>query len=324
MEQKEAMMKQDNFVVRGIKNLWKDHGYVFALIVLLIFATIASPQFMTQTNIFNILRQTSIVGIIALGMTFVIILGGIDLSVGSVLAVCGVIILLLQNANVPIFLSILAGCGVGMAIGAANGFIIAKAKLAPFIVTLATMTIARSLVIFLSDGSSIIGDASSDFTVIGNGKLGPIPIRVIIFLGAILVCHFALQKTKFGRYVFSVGGSETTAVYSGIKVDKTKILTYMLIGLTVAIASVIETARLASVSSASSGLYYEMDAIAAVIIGGTPLTGGKGTIIGTVVGIIILGIIGNIMNLMNISPYLNGAVKGIIILIAVLLQKRGK
>ena len=124
--------------------------------------------------------------------------------------------------------------------------------------------------------------------------------------------------------MFSVGGSETTAVYSGIKVDKIKILTYMLIGLTVSIAAVIETARLASVSSASSGLYYEMDAIAAVIIGGTPLTGGKGTIIGTVVGIIILGIIGNIMNLMNISPYLNGAVKGIIILIAVLLQKRGK
>jgi ribose transport system permease protein len=144
-----------------------------------------------------------------------------------------------------------------------------------------------------------------------------------MFIGVILICWYVLNKTKFGRYVYAVGGNETTANYSGIQVDKIKIMTYGLIGLLVGIASVIETARLASVSSSTSGLYYEMDAIAAVIIGGTPMSGGKGKISGTVVGIIILGVIGNIMNLINISPYLDGAVKGIIILIAVLVQKRG-
>ena len=306
-----------------LNKIWKENSYVFALIVLVVFASIISDDFFSTVNIFNILRQVSIVGIIALGMTFVIISGGIDLSVGSVVAVCGVVILVLQEMGVPVVLSIAAGCAVGMGIGCTNGFIIAKAKLAPFIVTLATMTIVRSLVIFFSDGSSVIGDANSVFTQIGGGKLGMIPIPVIIFAGMIVLCYFLLNKTKFGRYVFAVGGNETTALYSGIRVDKVKIMVYGLIGLMVGIAAMIESSRLASVSSSSSGLYYEMDAIAAVIIGGTPMIGGKGKISGTVVGIIILGVISNIMNLVNISPYLNGAVKGIIILVAVLLQKRG-
>ena len=306
-----------------LNKIWKENSYVFALIVLVVFASIISDDFFSTVNIFNILRQVSIVGIIALGMTFVIISGGIDLSVGSVVAVCGVVILVLQEMGVPVVLSIAAGCAVGMGIGCMNGFIIAKAKLAPFIVTLATMTIVRSLVIFFSDGSSVIGDANSVFTQIGGGKLGMIPIPVIIFAGMIVLCYFLLNKTKFGRYVFAVGGNETTALYSGIRVDKVKIMVYGLIGLMVGIAAMIESSRLASVSSSSSGLYYEMDAIAAVIIGGTPMIGGKGKISGTVVGIIILGVISNIMNLVNISPYLNGAVKGIIILVAVLLQKRG-
>lgn len=314
---------KENGFKRFIKKIYKENSYVFALIALVAVACIVSDDFFSTANIFNILRQVSIVGIIALGMTFVIISGGIDLSVGSVIAVCGVVMLVLQQMDVPIILSIVAGCGVGIAIGCANGFIIAKAKLAPFIVTLATMTIARSMVIFLSDGSSVIGDASSAYTQIGGGKLGPIPIPVIIFAGMIILCFYLLNKTKFGRYVYAVGGNETTALYSGIRVDKVKIMVYALIGLMVGIAAMIETSRLASVSSSSSGLYYEMDAIAAVIIGGTPMSGGKGKISGTVVGIIILGVISNIMNLVNISPYLNGAVKGIIILVAVLLQKRG-
>jgi len=308
-----------------IKMLWRDHGYVFALIILLICATIANPQFMTSTNLFNILRQTSIVGIIALGMTFVIIAGGIDLSVGSVLSVCAVVILQFSNMGVPVFICILLGCVVGMLIGTVNGLLIAKAKLAPFIVTLATMTTARSLVIFLSDGATIaIRDLNSPLAAFGGGKIGIIPIPVIIFIIVIIICFFLLRNTKFGRYVFAIGGNEITALYSGIKVDRIKIMTYALTGLLIGIASVVETGRLLSVSSSTSGLYYEMDAIAAVIIGGTPLTGGKGNILGTVFGIITLGIIGNIMNLMNISPYLNGAVKGVIIVIVVLLQRRNK
>lgn len=305
--------------------IWREYSYLFALVVVILIASIASPNFLKSTNIFNILRQISIVGIIALGMTFVIITGGIDLSVGPVMAVCGTIMLILQQAGMPIIVSVIGGCLVGIAIGFFNGFIIAKAKLAPFIVTLATMTIVRSLVIFFANGSSIIGDPKSPFTHIGNGRLfGFLPIPVLIFIIMIALCYVLLQKTKFGRYVFSIGGNEQTAVYSGINVDWIKIITYMLIGLTVGIASIIETARLASVSSASSGMYYEMDAIAAVIIGGTTLSGGKGSIFGTVAGIIILGVISNTMNLVNISPYLSGAVKGTIILIAVLLQKRSK
>ena len=306
-----------------IKNLWKESSYVFALAVLVIFGAIASDAFFTSANIFNVLRQVSIVGIIALGMTFVIISGGIDLSVGSVLAVSGVIILISQNYGMPIPVSIIFGCFTGTAIGLVNGFVIANAKLAPFIATLATMTIARSMVIFLSDGSSIIGNASSSYTLIGSAKVGPIPIPVIIFSVLVILSYLLLNRTKYGRYVFAIGGNETTALYSGINVARIKIATYALLGFLVSVSAIIETSRLASISSSSSGMYYEMDAIAAVIIGGTSLSGGKGKVFGTVVGVIILGIIGNLMNLMNISPYLNGAVKGSIILIAVLVQRRG-
>jgi len=306
-----------------IKNLWKESSYIFALAALVIFGAIASDSCFTSANIFNVLRQVSIVGIIALGMTFVIISGGIDLSVGSVLAVSGVIILVSQNYGMPIPVSILFGCLTGTVIGLINGLVIANAKLAPFIATLATMTIARSMVIFLSDGSSIIGNASSSYTLIGSAKIGPIPIPVIIFTALVILSYLLLNRTKFGRYVFAIGGNETTALYSGIHVAKIKTATYALLGLLVSISSIIETSRLASISSSSSGMYYEMDAIAAVIIGGTSLSGGKGKIFGTVVGVIILGVIGNLMNLMNISPYLNGAVKGSIILIAVLIQRRG-
>ncbi len=318
-----SVVKKKSKITEILRRLWKDNSYVFALAVLLIFGAFASDAFFSSANLFNVLRQVSIVGIIALGMTFVIISGGIDLSVGSLLAVSGVVILVSQKIGVPIPASVLLGCLTGTAIGAVNGVVIAKAKLAPFIVTLATMTIARSMVIFLSDGSSIIGDANSPYTLIGTAKIGSVPIPVLIFSFMIILSYLLLNKTKFGRYVFAIGGNETNAFYSGIKVAKVKIITYALLGFSVGISAMIETARLASVSSSSSGMYYEMDAIAAVIIGGTSLSGGKGNIMGTVVGIIILGVIGNLMNLMNISPYLNGAVKGLIILVAVLIQRRG-
>lgn len=318
MERTIAHNKGTNAVLK----FWKENSYVLALIILVVFASAASGSFLKTANIMNILRQISIVGIIGLGMTFVIISGGIDLSVGSFLAMIGGIIIALQKQNLPVLLSVLIGCIAGLIIGAVNGLIISKARLAPFIVTLVTMTIARSVIIYLSNGSSIIGDSTSSFTDIGNGRITIIPIPVIIFALVIALCSVLLNNTKFGRYVYAIGGNEKTSLYSGIKVDRIKIMAYSLMGLLVAVASVIETSRLASVSSSSSGLFYEMDAIAAVIIGGTPLSGGKGKLMGTVVGIIILGIISNIMNLLNISPYLNGAVKGLIILVAVLMQRR--
>ncbi len=319
------MLNKNLSAIGFVKRMWKEASYIIALIVLIIFASIASSSFLQLTNVMNILRQASIVGIISLGMTFVIISGGIDLSVGSVLAVTGAILLSLQISGIPTWICIIIACLASAFIGFINGFVISKARLAPFIVTLATMTIARSLVIFITDGANIIGNlADKGFANIGGGKIWVIPVPVLIFAVLVIIMAFILNKTKFGRYVYAVGGNEETALYSGIRVDRIKIATYSLLGLMVGIASTIEASRLASVTSTSSGLYYEMDSIAAVIIGGTPLSGGRGKIYGTVVGVIILAIIGNIMNLVNVSPYLTGTVKGIIIIVAVMIQRREK
>ncbi|MCT4597966.1 MAG: ribose ABC transporter permease [Vallitalea sp.] len=307
-----------------ISKLWRENSSIFALIVLVIFASIASDKFFQVSNIMNVLRQTSIVGLIAIGMTFVIIGGGIDLSAGSVLALSGGVIILLQSRGLPIILCIVAGCLTGIAVGIINGLFISKAKLAPFIVTLAISTIARSLLIHFANGATLIGKNDPAFTKIGNGKLGVVPIPVIIFIVIAIIAHFLLNNTKFGTYIYAIGGNEKTAVYSGIRVDRIKIATYMVIGLCIGLAAMIESARLASVSSSSSGMLYELDAITAVIIGGTSLNGGKGKISGAIIGILILGIISNIMNLLGISPYLNGAVKGLIILTAVLMQRKDR
>lgn len=306
------------------KSLWQDYSSLLALCALVLFATLASDKFMTVPNIMNVLRQTSIVGLIAIGMTFVIIGGGIDLSAGSVLALSGGIIILLQGQGLPIWVCILGGCLAGMMMGVINGFFISKARLAPFIVTLAIGTMARSLLIQFANGATIIGKTDSAFTNIGNGKIGAIPIPVIIFLVVALIAHWVITNTKFGTYVYAIGGNESTALYSGVNVPLVKTATYMVIGLCIGMAATIESARLASVSSSSSGVLYELDAITAVIIGGTSLNGGRGKIAGTVIGMLMLGIISNTMNLMGISPYLNGAVKGLIILVAVLLQRKDK
>lgn len=318
----EVVTKKENKFTSTLKSLWQENSSVFALIALVVFATLASDKFMTVSNIMNVLRQTSIVGLIAIGMTFVIIGGGIDLSAGSVLAMSGGVIILLQSKEVPVFICIAAGCLFGMLIGMVNGLFVAKAKLAPFIVTLAISTMARSVLIHLADGATLIGRNDKAFTNIGNGKIGFVPIPVILFVVVAVIGHLVLSKTKFGTYVYAVGGNENSAKYSGINVDFIKVATYVVIGLCIGLAALIESARLASVSSSSSGNLYELDAITAVIIGGTSLNGGKGKMAGTVIGMLMLGIISNVMNLIGISPYLSGAVKGLIILIAVLMQKK--
>ncbi len=311
-----------NKFTKTIKMLWQEYSSLFALIILIIVASIASPKFMQLNNIMNILRQCSIIGLISIGMAFVIIGGGIDLSAGSVLAIGGGVLVFLQSQGTSLIVAIIAGCLVTMAIGLVNGLFVTKAKLAPFIVTLAVSTIARSLIIHLANGSTIIGKRDDAFSNIGNGRIGIVPIPVVIFAIIALIAHFVLKETKYGSYVYAVGGNEKSAQYSGINVDKVKIATYVIMGFTIGIAALIESARLVSVSSSSSGNLYELDAITAVIIGGTSLDGGKGSVVGTVIGVLILGVISNIMNIVGISPYLTGAVKGVIILIAVLLQKK--
>jgi ribose transport system permease protein len=285
--------------------------------------SIAAPRFLTINNMMAILRNSSIIGMIALGMTFIIITGGIDLSGGHILATCGTILILLQGkSNIPIPVAIMGCIGTALVIGAISGLIITKANLPPFIVTLAIGNFFRSVTMHICRGATITGRNIPEFTNIGNGSVGFIPIPLIIFLISAIVFSFVLKYTKFGSYVYAVGGNENASRYSGINVHFIKTCTYALLGLCIGIAATIDMSRMAAVSATSSGNMYEFDAITAVVIGGTSLSGGRGRILGTLMGVFILGVVSNIMVMMNISPFLSGAVKGAIILIAVLLQKQ--
>jgi len=223
---------------------------------------------------------------------------------------------------VPLPLAILACCAVAVAFGLLNGVVITKAKLPPFIVTLAVGIIARSITMYVCRGATIMGNNIPQFTQIGSGSLLGIPIPFIVVIVMAVLFHIFLTRTKYGTYVFAVGGNENAARYSGIKVDRVRIITYMLVGLCTGIAATMEMSRMAAVAAATSGSQYEFEAITAVIVGGTALSGGRGRLLGTIVGFIILGIVNNMMIMLNISPYLSGAVKGAVILFAVLMQRR--
>jgi ribose transport system permease protein len=321
--------KQKRHFLELLKSLWQKNSVIVVFVVIIILCGIAAPRFLRPDNLLNILRNTSIVGVIALGMTFVIIGGGIDLSSGPILATSGAILIFLQrmvtpdgDPLLPLWLAILACLAVATGFGFINGIIITKASLPPFIVTLAVGIIARSVVMYICRGATIMGNRIVEFTRIGNGSIFRIPIPFIIAVLLAVVLHIILTRSKIGTYVFAVGGNEDAARFSGIKVDRIKIFTYMLVGLCTGIAATIEMSRMAAVAAATSGSLYEFEAITAVIIGGTSLSGGKGRLIGTIVGFILLGIVNNMMIMLNISPYLSGAVKGAVILFAVLIQRR--
>jgi ribose transport system permease protein len=312
-----------------IKRVWRDYSVLVVFGAIIIICGIAAPRFLNPNNLLNILRNTSTVGAIALGMTFVIIAGGIDLSSGPVLATSGAVLILLQRMvnqdgtpAVPLAVAVLACLAVATGFGFLNGIIITKAKLPPFIVTLAVGIIARSVVMYFCRGATIMGNNIPQFTGIGNGSVFGVPIPFIIVVVIAIVFHIFLTRTKFGTYVFAVGGNENAALYSGIKVNRIRIATYMIVGLCTGVAATIEMSRMAAVAAATSGSQYEFEAITAVIVGGTSLAGGKGRLVGTIVGFIILGIVNNMMIMLNISPYLSGAVKGAVILFAVLMQRR--
>ncbi|MCF7929209.1 MAG: ABC transporter permease [Spirochaetales bacterium] len=318
-----------NRFLEMLKQLWQKNSVIVVFVIIILLAGLAAPRFLQPNNLLNILRNTSIIGVIALGMTFVIIGGGIDLSSGPVLASAGAVLIFLQrmvaetgDPLLPLWLPILAALGVATLLGFINGFIITKAALPPFIVTLAVGIIARSVVMYFTRGATIMGNRVPEFTGIGNGSVASIPIPFIIAMGLFALLHLVLTRSKMGTYVYAVGGNEDAARYSGIKADRIKIFTYMLVGLCAGIAATIEMSRMAAVSGTSSGRLYEFEAITAVIIGGTTLSGGKGRLVGTIVGFILLGIVNNMMIMLNISPYLSGAVKGGVILFAVLIQRR--
>jgi ribose transport system permease protein len=300
---------------------------LFALILLFGISAVASPYFLQVRNLLNILRQVSYTGVIGLGMTFVIISGGIDLSVGSAAAFTGGLAVLMLNrfgGGVPaIILAILVGLVVGTLTGMFNGLIVTKGKIAPFIVTLGTMSIFRSLTLYMANAGEF-RSASAIYPEIGSGSFAGIPIPVWIFFVLAAICHILLNNTRFGRYVCAVGSNERVAIYSAIKVNLIKFVTYLITGFTVGVTSITLSSRLNSISSTNAGIFYELDAIAAVVIGGTSMSGGSGTIQGTVIGAIILGIINNMLNMLGVSPYLQGTVKGLVIILAVLLQYKQK
>ncbi|QHS23313.1 ABC transporter permease [Virgibacillus sp. MSP4-1] len=301
--------------------IWSEYSVIIAFIIIFAAATIMNDRFLYFENQMNILMQVSTIGVISLGMTVVMLSGGIDLSVGSVLAMAGVFSILSLNASESILIGVMTALAVGALAGLINGLLVAKGRIASFIATLGMMAGARSIALYYSDGGSIASEVSS-FMYISNSALGPVDTPIIIFLGLTLIIYILMQKTRFGRYVYSLGSNEKATLFSAIRVDRIKIGVYTLCGFLVGIAALIETSRLNSISSSSSGNLYELDAIAAVIIGGTRMTGGKGKVIGTFFGVLLLGVLNNMMNLMNISPHLQGLVKGLIIVIAVLFQKR--
>jgi ribose transport system permease protein len=297
---------------------------LLALIVLIIISAILSDHFLVPRNLTNVLRQVSYTGIIALGMTFVIIAGGIDLSVGSMVALVGVITVSLINTIggdgwTAVYIGLAAAVVLGAVFGAINGLLVTRGRVAAFVATLATMSIFRSLTLYFSDAGEVVSQ-NSNYPDIGGGYFLSIPIPVWAFLLLALFFHILLNNTAFGRHVCAVGSNPVVASYSAIKVRLVTFWTYVIGGVTVGISAIMLSSRLNSVSPGDSGLFYELDAIAAVVIGGTSLSGGKGLIWGTVVGAIILGIINNMLNLLGVSPYLQGTVKGAVILIAVLVQ----
>ncbi len=298
----------------------RKYGIMLILILMIIFLLIASPTFRTWQNMINVLHQISINGIIAVGMTFVIISGGIDLSIGSMIAVASVVTgaVLTGNSDSILLAALLSVLACGL-IGLFNGFFIAKFEMFPFVVTLGSMLIARGFAYVISGGKSYVLKSEA-FKQIGQGKLfGVIPYSILVLLVIILIGYVLLSHMKFGQYVYAVGGNIHTAIASGVNVFQIKLLTYMMIGLFSGVAGVILTSRV-NAGQPAIGAGYEMDAIAAVVIGGASLSGGMGSIFGTSVGILMIGIINNGMNLMGVSSFYQQIVKGFIILGAMLLD----
>jgi len=308
---------------------WQKYASFIALLVLLVISSFLSPYFLKFQNLVNILRQVSYTGIIALGMTFVIIGGGIDLSVGSMTAFIGAVVVLLMNSLNPIIenevvaiiIGIATGIMVGALVGAFNGFMITKGKIAPFIVTLGSMAIFRSLTLYIGNAGEIrsLNMLYGEFGMKSFMRI-PVPVWVMFILAAIL--NLVLNNTRYGRYICAVGSNQNVARFSAINVDFVRFFSYALIGVLVAISSILLASRFNAVSTSNMGLGFELDVIAAVIVGGTTLTGGRGTVWGTICGAIMLGVINNMMNMVGVSPYLQGTVKGIVILGAVYIQRQ--
>jgi ribose transport system permease protein len=301
------------------KHILRSYGIVIAFILICAAMAVLSPVFLTVTNVRNVIRQSSIFGIMAVGMTFVILTGGIDLSVGSILAVAGAISAGMLKGGAGLLPIVILALLIGIGCGLANGVIITIGRIAPFVVTLGMMSIARSLTLIYTKGYPISGFTGS-FRFIGGGEILSIPFPIIVFLLTVIVAWLILTQTRLGRYTYAIGGNEETVKLSGINADFYKTVVYVICGITAAMSALILTSRLNSAEPVA-GQGYELDVIAAVVIGGTSLSGGRGSVWGTLIGALLIGVINNGMNLLGISPYFQLLVKGLIIIGAVLLDR---
>lgn len=311
------MDKKKKFV--GKLNIYRS---LIILVIMCAVASILSPSFLRLNNIFNVFRQVAIAGILGAGMTFVILTGGIDLSVGSILGLAGSVAAGVLAKTNNALLACLVAILIGLIAGTLNGFFVAKLRIPPFIATLGMMTLLRGCVLVYTKGSPI-PIKSDAYKFIGKASIAGIPLPVLILIVVFLIAHFILSKTIFGRNVYALGGNREAARLSGIDTVRTEWLVYIINGLLCGLAAIVLTARLGSAQS-TLGEGIEMDAIAAVILGGTSLSGGTGYVLPTVAGAMIMGIIDNILTLMNVNPHATSIVKGAVILLAVILDKKVK
>lgn len=305
---------------QSFEEVFQKYGLLMAFVIICAVISLLSPAFLTAPNIVNVLRQISINAILAIGVTYVILTGGIDLSLGSIVAITGVLAATFAHPNThPLVVPLLIGISGGVLIGVFNGLVITRFKVAPFIVTLGMMTIARGGALIISGGRPV-SNLTDSFNFIGGGDLFGCPLPILILALVFLFSHFILRSTTLGRYIYAVGGNEEAARASGINVNRTKITAYSICAGLAGLAGIIQAARITT-GQPTIGVAYELDAIAAVVIGGTSLTGGIGSVAGTVLGALIIGVINNGLDLLNVSSYYQQVVKGLIIIGAVILDR---
>jgi len=305
-------------------NFWKSTGIFWALVILVIIMAFSQPAFLTKPNLINIMKQASITGVLAIGLTLVLLTGGIDLSVGSVLGVAcmAAAYLTTEEQGFPVYVAFVAGIGVGAIFGLINGIGIAYIKFTPFIMTMATLSAARGIAL-VSTNNRPIFNLSREFINVSNSIYFGLPSLIFFFLGVSILAYILTRKTVFGKWIYAVGGNQIAAKYSGINVEKVKMIIYMIMGSLSGLTGVLMASRITS-GNPTVGEGYELDAIAACVIGGVSMAGGAGSVIGTVIGVLILGVISNGFDILGISSNYQKIMKGLVILLAVFIDIRSR
>ena len=308
----------------AVPQVVRDYQVIIVLLaVMLVVTAVIAPEFFNLQNITNVVRQASVTGIVAIGMTYVVLTGGIDLSVSAVLALAGVCFAMMLRGGVAVPIALLATACLGIVIGFVNGLGVTFLGIQAFIMTLATMAVAAGVALLLSGGTPINFDSDSAILdLLGNGSIAGVPGPVVVFAVGVFVATLVLRYLPFGRFVYGIGGSLEAARLSGVRTTRILLVVYMVSGLCAALAGVVTTSRL-FVGHPTAGGFVMLDSIAAVVIGGTSLMGGRGSMIGTVVGVLLLAMVANLLNLLGVSPFNQQIAKGLIIVVAVLFTTPG-